>query len=89
MGNKPESPAPIQQLVGRLESALKARDEAAARVKSELHAVAGTNCSRSALDLYRREYGEANDLFCDLLIMNAATIVAALKDRANQEPLGR
>ncbi len=73
------SRGPVHHLVGRLESALKARDEAAARVKAELHAVAGTDCSRVALDLYRREYNEANDLFCDLLLMNAAAVVGALK----------
>lgn len=80
MSDKHTSPGPMNQAIGRLESALKARDEAAAGVKAELHAVAGADCSRAALDLYRREYSEANDTFCDLLIINAPIIIRSLRD---------
>ncbi len=57
---------PISETIATLKKALAARQEAAERVKTELHAVAGTDVSRKALELYRKEYREAADHFMDL-----------------------
>jgi DNA-binding transcriptional ArsR family regulator len=68
-------------LHSRLSALLAERNRAAAEVKAELHAVAGTEATRLHLNGLRQQYTEANDHFCDLMLANAEEILAALADR--------